>query len=73
MRQANIGSTGSNEDYWRKYQQEPEKGLKKSMLKNGVGLMPGIDPEESFNAVKGILLVWMCTVAVAGLIIWLVS
>ncbi len=58
---------GSNEGDWRHYQQEPSK---KTMLRNGVGLMPGIDPEESFNFCRAFTLTIACTLAMIGILVW---
>ncbi len=60
----NIGSGGSNEKDWIKYQQEPAKSLKKARL-----VQSGVDPEESFNFVRGGILVG-CIIAVIGCICW---
>ncbi len=57
---------GSNEDFWRKYQEEPAKGLKKARL-----VQSGIDPNESFNTFRGAGIVIGTLIILYGFIAWL--
>ncbi len=55
---------GSNEEDWKKYQQEPAKSLKKARL-----VQSGIDPEESFNFFRGVMYGIAIIMVGAGLIL----
>ncbi len=59
---------GSNEDYWREYQQEPAKGLRKTRL-----VQSGTDKGVSFNFFRGGLLVLdiVIVIAVILVLVWL--
>ncbi len=57
---------GSNEDYWREYQKEPAKGLRKARQ-----IQSGVDPDESFHFIRGLMFIG-CVIAVIGGILFAV-
>ncbi len=63
----------SNEEYWKKYQLEPEAGLRKSAQTKKARLIhSSTDPEESFNTFRGGLIAVAIVLVIVG-IVWLMT